>query len=667
MIIESIKLKNYRQYRDQEVLFATPKTDQNFTIIMGPNGSGKTNILNAVTWCLYGNEMHISKKNQGLPIINTICAENLKLEDEIEVEVEIQMKDEDNRKTIFKRTLKYRKNREGMMNKVPDPLSGSSDGSRFMVFIQKGTGMQTASSPEFIVSRHIPESIEEFFFFDGERLNSYFREATGEKIREEVFKISQLDSLEYAINHLNTREKEFLRENRKLSPKANKIRDELNVYEKSLFLAYEDLKRLKRDKKIAEEKIEEYSEKLRINSSPNIEELENERINLEKGIEEYKLKIELLEKKRFDYLIEIAPIIFTYDAIMKTKKFIEVKEEAGDIPPDYKKNFLKKLLENGKCICGTNINEKNDCRARIEKLLQECEGITNISGELIREYTRLENLVDNFKKFRQKQLDLGKNHQYLRERMNKMDKRLFVINKKIEVCDINKIKSWNSKLKEYKKERDSLIREISVLEHRVGQGEKAKIKLKRELDNELKKEEKFKELREILKFCEISLDVAKGIKETIMEDIRKEIELKTKRQFFELIWKKETYSDVCIDQDYTISVVHESGWEGVGTLSAGERQVLALSFMAALNSVSGFDAPIIIDTPLGRLSRDPKNSIAQNLPKYLKGKQVVLLVTEEEYSPEVRERLYDKVGKEYRIYFKEAQEGSEAKVISYGE
>ena len=140
---------------------------------------------------------------------------------------------------------------------------------------------------------------------------------------------------------------------------------------------------------------------------------------------------------------------------------------------------------------------------------------------------------------------------------------------------------------------------------------------------------------------------------------------KTKNQFFDLIWKKEDYQDVKIDDNYNISIKHQSGLEGVGTLSAGERQVLALSFMAALNNVSGFNVPILIDTPLGRISKDPKTKIAHNLPNYLKEKQVALLVIDEEYSSEVRKKLSPRVGKEYRIDFNETPDGNYSKVIKY--
>ena len=88
--------------------------------------------------------------------------------------------------------------------------------------------------------------------------------------------------------------------------------------------------------------------------------------------------------------------------------------------------------------------------------------------------------------------------------------------------------------------------------------------------------------------------------------------------------------------------------------------------MAALNQVSGFDVPIIIDTPLGRISSKPKAEIAKNLSEYLKEKQVILLVTDEEYNSEVRKRLINRVCNEYIINFIETKKGDKAEVVEYG-
>jgi len=132
-----------------------------------------------------------------------------------------------------------------------------------------------------------------------------------------------------------------------------------------------------------------------------------------------------------------------------------------------------------------------------------------------------------------------------------------------------------------------------------------------------------------------------------------------------LIWKKDSFKDVRIDKDYNISIIDNRGMESVGTLSAGERQVLALSFMSSLNIVSGFDAPIIIDTPLARITGEPRENIARSLPNYLMRRQVILLVTEDEYTKVVREKIKKAVGKEYLIKFRETKEGGEAEVVAF--
>ncbi|MDP1553209.1 MAG: hypothetical protein Q8M06_09365, partial [Methanobacteriaceae archaeon] len=187
----------------------------------------------------------------------------------------------------------------------------------------------------------------------------------------------------------------------------------------------------------------------------------------------------------------------------------------------------------------------------------------------------------------------------------------------------------------------------------------------KKLEGEIKKKAEQKSLTIIKNFCEESLEAAKSIKDEIMTEIRLDVEKKTEEQFFNLIWKKKTYTSVNIDEDYNVSVLDQFGAQARGTLSAGETQVLALSFMAALNTVSGFDAPIIIDTPLGKLGKEPKLNIAQNLPGYLKGKQVTMLVTEEEYTKEVREALAPRVGAEYKIMFNDSEKGSESMVVPY--
>ena len=140
------------------------------------------------------------------------------------------------------------------------------------------------------------------------------------------------------------------------------------------------------------------------------------------------------------------------------------------------------------------------------------------------------------------------------------------------------------------------------------------------------------------------------VRTEILKEVRNETEEYLSLYFNDLIWKDETY-DVELTDDYQVKVYGPSGEKKLGSLSAGERQVLALSFMSALSKISGFSAPLVIDTPLGRISSRPKRRIAQNLPDYLEDTQITFLMTDEEYSQEVQAMLDPSIAHEYHLEY----------------
>lgn len=54
MQLKSIKLENFRQFREACMDFAQGDDGRNVTIILGDNGSGKTTFAQAFSWCMYG-------------------------------------------------------------------------------------------------------------------------------------------------------------------------------------------------------------------------------------------------------------------------------------------------------------------------------------------------------------------------------------------------------------------------------------------------------------------------------------------------------------------------------------------------------------------------------------------------------------------------------------
>jgi DNA sulfur modification protein DndD len=98
-----------------------------------------------------------------------------------------------------------------------------------------------------------------------------------------------------------------------------------------------------------------------------------------------------------------------------------------------------------------------------------------------------------------------------------------------------------------------------------------------------------------------------------------------------------------------LEVIDRYGLPARPELSAGERQVLSLSFITAMSRISEEESPLVMDTPFGRLSSQHRESIAQYLPELTD--QLVLFVTDEELRDQARLNLAPRIGAEYRLKF----------------
>ncbi|MDD5477646.1 MAG: SMC family ATPase [Candidatus Omnitrophica bacterium] len=75
MFLRSLKLRNYRKFRDEPIEFP-----EGIIGIIGPNGAGKSSILEAIGWALYGNQLTRSDKSE-------VKSQNAALEEDCEVEL----------------------------------------------------------------------------------------------------------------------------------------------------------------------------------------------------------------------------------------------------------------------------------------------------------------------------------------------------------------------------------------------------------------------------------------------------------------------------------------------------------------------------------------------------------------------------------------------------
>jgi len=132
-----------------------------------------------------------------------------------------------------------------------------------------------------------------------------------------------------------------------------------------------------------------------------------------------------------------------------------------------------------------------------------------------------------------------------------------------------------------------------------------------------------------------------------------------KESFTTLIRKGDLVHDIRINrEDFTLSVINQQ-CETIPTirLSAGERQLLAISILWGLAKASGRPLPVIIDTPLGRLDSEHRSHLVDSyFPNA--SHQVILLSTDTEIDRKCRNNLFKSIGREYHIQYQEQQQSS---------
>jgi len=111
-----------------------------------------------------------------------------------------------------------------------------------------------------------------------------------------------------------------------------------------------------------------------------------------------------------------------------------------------------------------------------------------------------------------------------------------------------------------------------------------------------------------------------------------------------------------IDETGQTRILSREGDEIPFDRSAGENQVFATALLAGLANISGIDAPLVVDTPLGRLDSTHR----ANILKYWvsdKKRQVILLSQDKEIDRETYETLEPSVAKTYLLQYSEIGSG----------
>jgi len=656
MELKKVSIKNYRQYRDAEIEFARG-SDKNFTIIKGNNGTGKTTLLNALSWCLYGEEIHDYKDASAMTICNN---KSLKLADnnsDIIVSVEMEFLDDD-QILAFRRSRRY--------HKTNDDLIADAFGDTFEVITQNNNEFTVSEeNAVYVVESRIPKDIEDYFFFDGARLSEYFQNTSNKKIKDAVLELSQLNLILSLNKNLKNVEEKYIKKQKEIAPKLGRANEEisllnsqLNTYENSLKTSKERIKKLEIDLKEIENELIDSNAKEVSNKSKRDKQLK-------KSIKKVKSELDNAKENRRKLILENYPYILSYQYFDNFLKYGESSREKGFIPPKFKRGFLEDMLKEGVCICGADLKTDTAHRKAIEALLEETNPLTDKSEEISSAIAHVKEVIlKNMKSFKP---DLDEYKEIIEEKtsdLNEMNDERKKIQVFLERYSEDRIKELTASKSQCEKDLREQERNIGHYEAEITSIKKKLSRWKKLQNQEAGMQIELDEYNKKIEFTRNVANAAKTVRSQLTEDMRFKIEELTKDKFIKIQWKDDEFVDIRLDNDYGVYIKNRLGKEErPGDLSDGEKLCLGLCFMSALHNVSGFELPIVMDTPLGNLDVDMRHNIAEFLPQFVDGKQIVLLVTSTEYTEDFRDTLLDHVGKEYTIKWTSSEDGKESEVI----
>lgn len=643
MELLSLEISNYRQYAGTQEIDLATTGDRNLNIIEGQNGAGKSNILNAITLCFYGRELHQEARSEEmdqLPMVTEKSLESLSAGESESGYVKIELGD-GRPEYIFEREFTTYKVGKSYNDDVGDLQLQRRSGNQYTI----------VENPNRTLTQILPSRVKDYFLFDGEALTEFFDTGYKKRVEDAIVDVSHIGLLNNSIEHLETVKSEIRKKASNFEGKPKEIQEEIDAIENTL-----DNKRSTKSEK--EETIQEYNsqiakikEKLRGAANDKARELVEKRERLEAEIDDLKQDREAKREDAIELLNKSGPPIFADDALEFTRDTLTELEDKGKLPPKIQDYFIQELIEEGECICGRDITGDDESRAHLEEMI---ENVSDVSADNLEGKAEIPRIIRDGNDWAR---DLRQARKRIRELSNKIEEKdtEFVETKsKLEgfdvpdEVDVSELSQQQDKLEDRKSE---LIAEVGRLEGDIESKEKLKEKKEKEFRKEADKQGRHDDILSQVDFADGSLREMKDIRENILNTIRKNTEENLNQYFNELIWKDEEY-DITLADDYGINVSGpESSGNRIGSLSAGESQVLALSFMAALSDISGFRAPIVIDTPLGRIASENRKRISQNLPSYLEDTQITFLMTDTEYDDDVRNRMKHRVSNEYLLDF----------------
>lgn len=624
MIIRKLILHNFGIFAGtNELVF---DSDKNVVLIGGMNGRGKTTILEAVLLNLYGKNSFAYTESK-LQSYSRYLDSYVNRTDKsyfTYIQLEFNM---DGSNYVVKRSW------EGNKRKIVDNIEVFQEGM-YNDFLTENWMM--------FMENLLPSGLSNFFFFDGEKIAELAADNTDEKMKESIkslLGIEVLDSLERNLNKLLRRSgkehgKEFKEEiSFKLRKAKEEAEQELSDLDQKIHNLEEQL--IAQERKIEQTRINYTSKGGDIFEKK--EEYFQKRSKL-RGMQTH-IKEQLIDAAASELPLALVGNLLD-DIRMSSCKEREDKENRmafkkinefyesyqKDKPANDLTDFIEYMASKTDDVNVESVYDLSD--SAWMQLVQLCD------GKLKR---RVEDVEKSYEKFDGIERELESTESLLSVEID--EEKIGKIYKKIIRLEHEKARI-EVELDEYRKERPHL-NNVAI---------KAKTEFNRYVGGILKKLETSDDYNRVVKYVHLATDILSDYKVRLQEKKIGKLADAMTDCYKQLANKKGMITRITMDTvTLDLKYLNDCGDEvPKERLSAGEKQLMVVSLLWALEICSKRKLPVIIDTPLSRL--DSKHRMAL-LKTYFPNAsdQTIILSTDSEIYGKYYKALKKNIGNEYTL------------------
>lgn len=661
MKLISIQLCNFRQFygKTPEIYFASG--ERNTTVIHGNNGAGKTTLLNAFTWTLYEKFTRAFAAEDQL--VNKRALGEAQPGKAVECSVEMRF-EHDSKRYHLKRLCRAYNTKLGVERGESELyVQFVGDDGRWSFLPQE-------QPPEQAIGRILPESLHQYFFFDGERIDTIVRDEKKAEIAEATKELLGIKVLNRSIDHLKNAR-------RTLEDELEAIGDPET---KTLLQQKEDLEQ-ERDRLV--ERQAEIQQELQ-----NLDEIKKtlasrfQELSEARGWQQKRSDLESQVKSLRSQLIETKDnlrsaistqgyLVLLPNAIAQFQTLVRQLRDSGQLSTGVQQQFIQELLDRQRCICGTELQDGTSTYEMVKSWLDKA-GMADVEETTIRLRDRVENMSEQAETVWQTIDRYKAKIEDYRRQLSGCEDQLDEIRSKLRSYPNEEIGQLQKRLDETDERQRELTLNQGANQQKIHSLTQEIDRLDKKIAKHQMKENKQKLAQRRIGATHDAIVRLTEVRSRLERQFRASLEQRVQEIFDRISF---TPYRPKLNDKYELTLVEKTGgWEKLVAASTGENQILSLSFIGGIidrvrewsqnKMLMGPDSstfPVVMDSPFGSLDEIYRRQVAKAIPEL--ANQLVVLATKTQWRGEVEREMKPRVGRQYVLSYKSPKPDCEEDAI----